>query len=180
MSKITLFVVAFIGFSYVAAGAEEPAAPPVQPLTDSIGAPPRSGSSPSIDQPASEPKVFKIVDARDLYVGTRKYFNRDIEVQRMRCYYADVEDYRCVTDAAGLSVFSKSIEPQSSRSWIEENCDQVKKIFSDRCLVSIRFSYDADDVDRDLVSGYRERVSIHPPLGILVSRAEGQPRRSRK
>jgi len=132
---------------------------------------------------ASASAEFQIVDPSDIYVGTRKYLNKPIGIRRVRCYFADVDDYRCIPTNSETSVafFSKSIEPKSAREFIEKNCDTLKKTVTlSACLVSIRFQYSADDVNEDFVSGMNRRIVIRPRDGITVSIPEEGGRRSRR
>lgn len=153
--------------------AEPPSPPPVQPLTDGIG----KGEAKS--QPDGQiPPLYRVVDASDLYVGPRRYIGKNVEVRKVRCYYADVDDYRCITGDP-LVVFSQAVEPKSARLWIEDNCDQLRKLQTAKCLFAIRFTFEADDVSEDIISGYQKRMIIRPSGGITVSYAVEQPRRRR-
>ncbi|UPK40922.1 hypothetical protein IVB18_49240 (plasmid) [Bradyrhizobium sp. 186] len=88
----------------------------------------------------------------------------------MRCYYADVEDYRCIASGpVFLAIFTAKVEPAPAREWIEKNCDQLKvAVVSDKCLFNPRFTYSADDVTDDIVSGYQQRKIIRPAAGITM------------
>jgi hypothetical protein len=101
----------------------------------------------------------------EIALAPRKYFGKPIEVRGLFCYYADVEDYRCnaIIPAAPLAViFTKAITPAAARQAIEANCDTAQKaIRSPRCRVTLRFSYDEDDVDEDTVQNIN-RVIVQP------------------
>ncbi|MGY4355527.1 hypothetical protein ACVWZR_004573 [Bradyrhizobium sp. i1.3.1] len=126
-----------------------------------------SGSS-SANQPADI--GYKIVDPSDLFIGTRKYLDKPIVLRRMRCYYADVDDYRCMASGpVFLAVFTATVEPSSARVWIEENCGQLKvAVTSEKCLFNPQFVYGAKDVNDDIVSGYQQRKVIHPAAGVTM------------
>lgn len=113
---------------------------------------------------------YKIVDASDLFIGTRKYLDKSILLRKMRCYYADVDDYRCIASGpVFLAVFTATVEPSSARVWIEKNCDQLKvAVASDKCLFNTQFVYGAKDVNDDIVSGFQQRKVIHPPAGVTM------------
>lgn len=90
------------------------------------------------------------IDAIDVYVGPRKYIGKEIEL-KLRCYYADVEDYRCLApDGTKLLLQAQAIEPKESEDRIDAACDTVKKsVMNDTCLVPLRFTFAADDVFED-------------------------------
>lgn len=132
------------------------------------------------DAAIDSPVVVKMVDPSDLFVGTKKYLDREIGLRRIRCYYADVSDYRCTAPNAAVSVFSKSVAPKAAKDWIDQHCDTVKKAMtSSKCLMTIHFKYGADDVGTDLVSGFRQRMVIKPPGGIEVFSEKAAERRRR-
>jgi len=88
----------------------------------------------------------------------------------MRCYYADMDDYRCIASGSVfLSVFTARVEPASAREWMEKNCDQLKvAITSEKCVFNTQFTYGAKDVNDDIVSGFQQRKVIHPPAGVTM------------
>jgi hypothetical protein len=131
----------------------QPAAPPVS----IIQAPPASTTV--IPQQTEPSPAYKVVAVEELGIGTRKYMNRDLEVRRMHCYYADVEDYRCVSDSR-VAIFTKAIEPETAKKIIEERCDTIEKAISIGCTVSLRFKYTDSDVNQDIMSGFQERTVI--------------------
>ncbi len=100
------------------------------------------------------------VDPSDIAVGTRKYYGKDIEFEKVNCYYADLSDYRCITGAS-VTVFSKDIYPAEAKEYVEKNCDQLKKTVLPRCRVAVRFRLNEDDVDTDTVGNNRRRTVIH-------------------
>lgn len=105
---------------------------------------------------------YKAVDLADLGIGSRKYSGRNLEVRGIRCYYAEVEDYRC-TGSEAVSVFAKNVEPPEARKWLEENCDQVRvALSSPSCRVTLRFHYEASMTEQDIISGYQRRTVISP------------------
>jgi len=113
---------------------------------------------------------YKVVDPSDLFIGTRKYLDKQILLRRMRCYYADMDDYRCIASGSVfLSVFTARVEPASAREWMEKNCDQLKvAITSEKCVFNTQFTYGAKDVNDDIVSGFQQRKVIHPPAGVTM------------
>ncbi|MBB4042005.1 hypothetical protein GGR34_003690 [Microvirga flocculans] len=103
---------------------------------------------------------YKVVDAADLSVSARKYADRDIEVRDVRCYYADIGDYRCVTRES-VSIFAASIAPLEAETAIKDNCDAIKvALTSPKCRVALRFRYSAEQVGHDIISGYQKRTVI--------------------
>jgi hypothetical protein len=121
---------------------------------------------------------YRIVDALDLGVGSKKYIGKDIEMQRVRCYYADVDDYRCITNVP-VSIFTKKIEPEIAKDWIEENCDTLKKtVESRKCLVDIRFNL--TDLTQDIIDGYQQRTVLLPSSVEVGLRADPDRRDRRR
>jgi hypothetical protein len=93
-------------------------------------------------------------------IGSGKYLNRDLEVPNMRCYYADVGDYRCAS-LRGVAIFAGNLTPEKLRKQIEDECDTVDKMLrSSKCSFALRINYDADDVTKDVMSGYQKRPVI--------------------
>ena len=121
-------------------------------------------------QTSSAPEPPKLVDAEDLFVGSRKYANRLIMIKGMRCYYADAEDYRCIAPSGLLlAVFTGSVEPISARVWLETKCDQFKiAMTNSACVFNPSFVYTPDDVEEDVVSGFNKRKVIRPPSGVTM------------
>jgi hypothetical protein len=120
-------------------------------------------------------KTYKVVDAADLGIGSRKYMGKDIEVRQTRCYYADVEDYRCLIGPL-VVVFAKKIVPEEAQKRIEESCDTIKKAGqSTECVSSIRFN--ATEFVSDIVGGYQRRTIIKPDEIILPKAGAAERRR---
>jgi hypothetical protein len=78
--------------------------------------------------------------ARDLAVETSKWKGKKIETV-MSCFYADVEDYRCV-GGTGSRVDFSIISNEEGKQHLEKNCDTIGKISKDICTVRIRFVYE--------------------------------------
>jgi hypothetical protein len=154
---------------------KEPSAPASAPVAPAAIAAQPAAAAPAAPAATAEaappalPKTFKVVDGSDLFVGTSKYVDRDIEMQRIKCYFADVNDYRCISTGVLLSVFSAKIEPPSAKKWLEERCDQLKvALTSSACVFNARFTFGADDVEEDVVSGLQQRKVIRPPGGLTM------------
>ena len=79
------------------------------------------------------------LDGSDLAVETSKWKGKKIETV-MSCFYADVEDYRCVGGDARVD-FS-TISNEEGKQLLEKNCDTIKKSSRDICKVRIRFVYE--------------------------------------
>src|SRR3954454_23182917 len=79
------------------------------------------------------------LEGGDLAVETSKWKGKKIETV-MSCFYADVEDYRCVGGRARLD-FS-TISNEEGKQLLEKNCDTIKKSSRDICTVRIRFVYE--------------------------------------
>jgi len=159
--------------AFPAVGDDAAGIPKVETVSDSAPASQQATvPTPPAPSPAPPPPIngYQIVDASDLFVGTRKYFDKNILLQKMHCYYADVDDYRCAAGASVyLTVFTTAVQPASAREWIEKNCDQLKRaMISDKCLFNPQFVYGANDVEDDIVSGFQQRKVIRPPEGVTM------------
>jgi hypothetical protein len=87
----------------------------------------------------ADKKEFKVVDAEDVYVSPGKYIGRPIELRRVHCFHADKDDYRCIASGqAAVLIEAPTIEPSIEKSAIEENCGEIKKVSSARCVRTIR------------------------------------------
>ena len=130
-------------------------------------------------EPSPTRPVYKVVDAADLGIGSRKYADRDIEVRGMRCYFADLSDYRCMS-GVNVAVFTKKIENEAMKRRIENECDQLRTAaVSPRCRFDLRFRFNTDDVEQDLISGYQRRTVISPDVIEVVSPSAGRSRKGR-
>jgi len=109
------------------------------------------------------------VDPADLAIGSAKYVGKNIRIRSARCYFADVGDYRCTTPEL-VSVFTKSIEPEISRKWVEEHCDTIRKVErSQACKSSITFTYES--AEQDKVDGFQTRtIILTPQINFLFPR----------
>lgn len=133
--------------------------------------------------PAAAPASIEVrmVDASDLFIGSRKYLDQEIGLRAVKCYYADVGDYRCSPDGGTLlTVFARTVEPQEAQEFIEKNCDTLKKLSARTCLMNIRFRYSETDTKLDVVSGYQERRVIRPKDGISIVFAKETVKKSRR
>src|SRR4029077_18568858 len=78
-----------------------------------------------------EPKKsaeYRVVDPSDIFVAYSKYLGKPIEVRKVRCYYADKDDYRCIAIGDSTVVFfAEDIEPATAREAIENDCSEIKK-----------------------------------------------------
>ncbi|NBJ13202.1 hypothetical protein [Microvirga arsenatis] len=113
---------------------------------------------------AAETKDWKIIDAEDVAVSPRKYDGQKVKLLGLQCYYADVDDFRCVTSTPAV-IFAQKVEPVPARLWLQDNCHQIRTaLSSDKCRMSVRFVLDVEDIKEDIVSGYKKRVILQPPM----------------
>jgi len=153
---------------------------PAPNTSPAVAPPPAGGSKPiPIDKlaAASFPDAT-LVDAADLGVGSKKYVGKSIELRDMKCYYADVSDYRCIS-GRNVVVFTAAMFPDVLRLKLEKDCGELKKMtISSVCSKSIRFRFSEDEVDEDMISGYQRRTIIRPEAVELVA-PPPQPQRRR-
>lgn len=107
----------------------------------------------------------KRVEAADLVLAPKKYAGVALMVPEFRCYYANVEDYRCIAVRAhpALAVFTKSIVDDFIRKQIEATCDTIKvAMVSNKCRLILHFTFSVDQIDEDIISGFQQRVILRP------------------
>jgi len=106
--------------------------------------------------------TYKIIDdPSDLAVAPRKYVGINIELRRVRCFYADVNEYRCFGGMPPVTIFSRGLTSEGGQTDIQQSCDTIKKAEHSRdCVVSLRFRFEASDLDEDVVSFYMKRTVI--------------------
>jgi hypothetical protein len=127
---------------------------------------------------AEEPKAYRVVDAADVFLAPNKFLGKDIEIRGVYCYFADVDDYRCITSGDGPVIFTKAIEADEGRKLVEENCDTIKKATGAKCRVTVRLNYDG--VDRDELSDRKTRVILRPAsVTVIATAAESRPGKRR-
>lgn len=90
-------------------------------------------------------EVKKLTGA-DLSVQTHKWEGKTVETTGY-CFYADKDDYRCHagTTIDGPRVDFTKIEPEAARKKLEDNCDTLAKMFTNKCLVHFQFVYEKFD-----------------------------------
>ena len=109
---------------------------------------------------------YKIIeDPSDLSVAPRKYADRDIEVHRVRCFYADVNEFRCFGGTPLVTIFLGRLTSADGsgdgQKDIQELCDTIKKAENSRdCIVSLRFRFDTGQISEDRVAFYVPRTII--------------------
>lgn len=103
---------------------------------------------------------YRKIDAEDLYASPGKYEGKPIQIDRVRCYHADKDEYRCVSSGSvTLMILTIDITPSQEKTVIESECGEIKKMAtSSRCLKSIKFT--PLKHDEDIISGYKKRVVV--------------------
>jgi len=142
----------------------------VPPATDYCREMRELGSQANCESPAADAQVPPaapiVVPITELALAPEKYIGRPIEVRDLICYYAKLDDYRCISLRARpvAVIFPVNITGPDAKAAIEQNCDQYEKATrSPRCRVTLRFTILGDDeINEDLVSGYQRRVIISP------------------
>ncbi len=85
------------------------------------------------------PNDYKVADADDVHVAPRKFLNKPIELRGVRCFYADKDDYRCLTRSKlPTVVFSSSIGPSAEKDSLESDCGAIKKLIPPACRKTVR------------------------------------------
>ncbi|MGO9005476.1 MAG: hypothetical protein ACLQIQ_07720 [Beijerinckiaceae bacterium] len=105
------------------------------------------------------PSDYRPVDAEDLYVAPNKFKGKPIELAGVRCFYADVNEYRCIGRAHdAVVVFAKDVEPEEAKSDLEDRCGAIKQIEAPACRKTIRFV--VQDFSEDILSGMAQRLIV--------------------
>ena len=88
----------------------------------------------------------KKLSGADLAVQTHKWDGKTVETSGS-CFYADVNEYRCVTFGVGggARVDFSTLEPDAARKKIEDHCDTISKMLTKACIVRFRFVYESYD-----------------------------------
>jgi hypothetical protein len=60
-----------------------------------------------------------------------------------------------------MVIFAKNVSGEGIRKAVEENCDAIKvAVVSPKCRFGVRFSYEKDDLDEDVLSGFVQRTIV--------------------
>ena len=126
----------------------------------------------------TQPVEARLVDPDDLYLAPRKYLGKLIELRDVKCFYADVSEYRCAPRRGRftLTIFAKTVAPDKERDLLESECGTIRTIDGPKCRKTIRFTL--NDFGADRVSGMEQRV-IAQTLSLEIV-AVGTDRKSRK
>lgn len=123
------------------------------------------------------PNVTRVASS-ELGVQTHKWEGRVIETTA-HCFYADADEYRCVTGGQGRVDFS-TLFPDSAREKIESQCDTTEKMAHDQCRVTIRFVYqEFHQMDIGGLIGHMTIVQAKDGLGAIITTAALGRKRTR-
>lgn len=113
------------------------------------------------------PGDFKVVDPDDIHVAPRKFIGKPIEIRGVRCFYADKDDYRCITPSRlTTAVFGRSISPTIERDALEGDCGAIKRLESPACRKTIRVVL--TDYSQDAPSAFAKRIVVTAPVIEIV------------
>jgi hypothetical protein len=105
--------------------------------------------------PASE---YQVVDPSDLYVTPGKYIDKPIQLRRVRCLYANEDEYRCTTDGATVMILAEEVTPPVHQQIMQRDCQSMKQFSTSKCVRTIRFI--PTESRSDVVSNYQTRKII--------------------
>ena len=108
-------------------------------------------------KPSDPPKR---IDADDLAIAPNKYIGKNVELNKMQCFYADKDEYRCVAGGASATILliqAPDITPAVEKQKLENECGEIKKMATTLCRRTLRFS--PVGVDNDTV-GLRSRTVV--------------------
>jgi hypothetical protein len=126
-----------------------------------VAAPPRSEPPPSAP---AEPTGATLVPAEEMVRTPAKFRGKYVEMRRMRCFYAEKDDFRCTVTTldAAVIVVAPSVRPAAARRTIEQACaDMRAAAVSPACQVTIRFT--PAGVGEDRVGGLARRAVVAAP-----------------
>jgi hypothetical protein len=94
---------------------------------------------------AARADEVKILSGVDLAVETHKWDGKMIRSMFV-CFYADVNEFRCVANGRARVDFAKFSNPDPSfQKSIEDNCDTIAHFSSRKCIVTVKFEYESFD-----------------------------------
>jgi hypothetical protein len=113
------------------------------------------------------PRVFKVISPSDVRATPDKWQGRDIEFRNVNVYWVDDDDIR-ITTSDSLTVFVKRVRGGGQ---LKDKCETVKDAVSSKCRATVRFSYQAYDVDQP--SGLAKRtVLVTNDAELIVGRGK--------
>jgi hypothetical protein len=93
-----------------------------------------------------------------------KYSGKLVEMRRMRCFFAEKNDYRCTVSTldAAVIIVAPTIAPPQSRAVVEQLCGDVRNAaVLPACQRTIRFT--PGGYGEDKVQGLAKRVVVTSP-----------------
>ena len=83
------------------------------------------------------------LSAADLAVQTKKWAGKKVQ-GTFSCFYADVDEFRCIANRARVDF--TSLEPPEARKRLEDQCDTIERSNRKTCTVNIQFTYEESDI----------------------------------
>lgn len=83
-------------------------------------------------------EVVTSLSAADLAVQTDRWLGQIVSVE-MNCFYADVGEFRCVSDGARVDL--SMIRPEPIEDALQRDCASIRSATASRCRRTIRFLY---------------------------------------
>jgi hypothetical protein len=110
----------------------------------------------------------KVLKPSDLAVETSKWDGRVVETT-LNCFYADRNEFRCLDAmSGGVRVDFREFDTDG-QAYLEKNCDEIDKISSPRCRVTIRFTYASHSrMEGGGLLGHITVVAAENDVGIIV------------
>lgn len=104
----------------------------------------------------------------DLAAQTHKWDGKTVETT-LRCFYADVNEFRCTAHLASMRIDFADLQPTDSRASIERDCDTLLKALSRKCMVTLRFVYSGFNEQETNRSNTITVILAKDNLGTIVS-----------
>ena len=74
---------------------------------------------------------------------TKKWAGKKVQ-GTFSCFYADVDEFRCIANRARVDF--TSLEPPEARKRLEDQCDTIERSNRKTCTVNIQFTYEESDI----------------------------------
>lgn len=89
--------------------------------------------------------IYEETDPKDLELGPRRFVGKPLKLRDMQCLYADLNEYRCWSSQANMTVFAQRIQAHSGSAEFDTLCGKSKNANSRRCKRTI--------LGRELING---------------------------
>jgi hypothetical protein len=108
---------------------------------------------------AFAPGDYKPVDPKDLMLGPKKFIGKPIELWGMQCFYADINEYRCWSHQATMTVFAPTIIDYPDKDKFDDVCGRQKNAEKPICRRTVHIIPKSADFDQPSAFGRRTIIT---------------------